>query len=525
MASSKVVRTALTAALTAGTLEYINTSVMPGVYKGLSIENAKSLQGRIINGAFEGTTSALITTGINGGSLSDNLELALLNSGIDAVQGSVAGQIKLTENQYLLNKILHAAAGCVAAAAKRSDCEAGAIGAGVGEMIVGWLPEPDPNMSPSDYTQALNNQRNMAKLLVGALTAYSGYDASVAAGIADIAISNNRQLHKDEQQLAAKLYGRAVELGQDISYKDIQNALRTAYYNNGTFNEKPTDNVQVAAGAPRMDGGGLWTSYKGVDKQQLVFVNLDVITFVIQNMSAVGGNYKNYNWDANNMILPSRITPTNKITDAYTPEQLKALNSAILNHGGSFIGSNTAYEQAQNEKTANALLMAADVVSVASGVGGAYQVAKGGKLFFISAKEYLAWKGKKATANEVMQGAVENVSDVGKSAQELRQAREDLTRLTHQIELGKDPALAPGGAGIRAFRADEAITGSRIEKAIGKDYKEFLMKKILVTGTIQNQVKYMMRLVLHLLHTLINLDHLKTGKALYKHISENQVSM
>ena len=71
-------------------------------------------------------------------------------------------------------------------------------------------------------------------------------------------------------------------------------------------------------------------------------------------------------------------------------------------------------------------------------------------------------------ANEIMQGAVENIDDVGKSAQELRKSREDLTRLMHQIELGKDPALGTGGSGMRAFRVDEAITGSRIENSIGR---------------------------------------------------------
>lgn len=208
MAHSDTIRNMATAALTAGTLQYMNTSVMPGVFKNLSITDLNSLQGRLVNGVFEGTTSALITTGINGGSLSDNLELSLLNSGINAAHGFAASEIKTTENNYILHKVLHAVAGCASAAAKKADCTAGAIGASVGEVVAELLPDPNMSDDYETYKAAREKQLFLSQFIAGTIATVAGYDAVAAIDTAQTAVANNRQFKQREveriKQLAAK---------------------------------------------------------------------------------------------------------------------------------------------------------------------------------------------------------------------------------------------------------------------------------------------------------------------------------
>ncbi|WP_165525540.1 DUF637 domain-containing protein [Psychrobacter pygoscelis] len=189
LASSDTVRATLTAALTAGALEYINTTVMPDVFKNLSIEDAKSLQGRLVNGTFEGTTSALVDTAINGGSLSDNLEAALLNSSVNAAHGFAASEIKLALNNDILRIISQAAAGCVAGELKRAECEAGAIGSGVGELAAEIMLDGRNPTFVDD--KELQNIIELSKFIAGVSAAYAGYDVNVAIGAANTTVINN----------------------------------------------------------------------------------------------------------------------------------------------------------------------------------------------------------------------------------------------------------------------------------------------------------------------------------------------
>ncbi|MFX4666355.1 DUF637 domain-containing protein, partial [Acinetobacter baumannii] len=76
-------------------------------------------------------------------------KVALLSGLAGALQGELASQIgdslyksDPTILQYTIHKIAHAAAGCAAAAATKSSCEAGAIGAGIGEIVASLMPKP-----------------------------------------------------------------------------------------------------------------------------------------------------------------------------------------------------------------------------------------------------------------------------------------------------------------------------------------------------------------------------------------------
>lgn len=234
LTSSKVVRTTLTAALTAGALDYVNTSIMPDVFKNLSIEGAKSLKGRLVNSVFESTTSSLIVTGINGGSLSDNLKFALISNGVDAAQGFSASEIKLALNSDILRVISQAAAGCAAAELKGSECAAGLIGAGAGEIAADILLK---GRNPTFISaKELNDILALSKFVAGVSAAFGGYDVNTAIGVANTTVLNNGlkdkavlKMEKSRQYLDSK--GKQALDGLIKAYKNGDIKLAQQYKN------------------------------------------------------------------------------------------------------------------------------------------------------------------------------------------------------------------------------------------------------------------------------------------------------
>ncbi|OPH35843.1 DUF637 domain-containing protein, partial [Moraxella atlantae] len=201
LGSSQTVRATLTAALTAGALQYVNTSVMPGVLEKLNINDAETLQGRLVGGAFEGTTSALVDTAINGGSLEDNLKNALLMSEVSAAHGFAATQIKMTVNNDILRIISQSIAGCVEGEIQSGQCGAGAIGSGVGETVAEYLLNGrNPTFVSDEEKQRILLMANFASAVT---TAYSGYDANIAIQNSTTTILNNSYKDKAIEKLQA----------------------------------------------------------------------------------------------------------------------------------------------------------------------------------------------------------------------------------------------------------------------------------------------------------------------------------
>ena len=201
LASNETVRKTLTAALTAGALQYVNTSVMPGVFEKLEISDAKNLQGRLVSGAFEGTTSALVDTAINGGSLEDNLKNALLMSEVNAAHGFAATQIKMAVNNDILRIISQSVAGCVAGEIQSGQCGAGAIGSGVGETVAEYLL----NGRNPTFVSDLEKERilTIANFASAVTAAYSGYDANIAIQNSTTTVLNNSYKDKAIEKLEA----------------------------------------------------------------------------------------------------------------------------------------------------------------------------------------------------------------------------------------------------------------------------------------------------------------------------------
>ncbi|OLV35821.1 hemagglutinin, partial [Acinetobacter baumannii] len=115
----------------------VTAGLMSQVGSALNLKpDSTLLPDRLANNFASSVGSTLVQTAIKGGDLGDNLQVALLAGLAGALQGELAQNLKgLEDVNYILHKIAHAAVGCAAAAATKQSCEAGAIGAGVGEII------------------------------------------------------------------------------------------------------------------------------------------------------------------------------------------------------------------------------------------------------------------------------------------------------------------------------------------------------------------------------------------------------
>jgi len=190
LGSKNSIRNLAASVVTAGLLSQVSTA--------LNLKpDSTLLSDRLINNFTTSVGSTLVQTAINGGDLQNNLEKALLAGLAGALQGELASQIGTNLDkvdpstfEYILHKIAHAAVGCAAAAATKASCEAGAIGAGVGEIVAGlMMPE---GKTALDLTDAEKTKiKDTSKILAGVTAAYAGYDVNTAANSANIAIENN----------------------------------------------------------------------------------------------------------------------------------------------------------------------------------------------------------------------------------------------------------------------------------------------------------------------------------------------
>lgn len=190
LGSKESIRNLAASVVTAGLLSQVSTA--------LNLKPDSTLfPDRLMNNFTTSVGSTLVQTAINGGNLGDNLQVALLAGLAGALQGELASQIgtsldKVDPNifEYTIHKIAHAVVGCAAAAATKQSCEAGAIGAGVGE-IVAELMIP-AGKTALDLTDAEKNKiKDASKILAGVTAAYAGYDVNTAANSANIAVENN----------------------------------------------------------------------------------------------------------------------------------------------------------------------------------------------------------------------------------------------------------------------------------------------------------------------------------------------
>ncbi|MCL1624351.1 DUF637 domain-containing protein, partial [Moraxella sp. Tifton1] len=133
LGSDDAVKSMITSAVTAGLLEKMGgTDWAQKLGKGTQT----TLDDRLFKNIIDSTASALVKTGIQGGSLSNHLKESLKSGMAVAIQGEAASHIKgLEDVNWILHKIAHVAAGC-AIHASQKQCEAGAMERLLGKL---WL--------------------------------------------------------------------------------------------------------------------------------------------------------------------------------------------------------------------------------------------------------------------------------------------------------------------------------------------------------------------------------------------------
>lgn len=217
LGSNESVKQLATSVITAGLLSKFE------VENWVSNFDDTKLDHRIIKNLVDGTARALVETGIQGGSLKDNLENALLNGLTTAVHGELAEHIKgLEDGNYLLHKIAHAAAGCAAHAIQK-QCEAGAIGAAVGEVVASLIPT-------TNYFHLDDEQQKIqiyGQLISATISSYAGYDPTIASQSAQTAIENNSlKLLSSTGKVLVKVYQGYRKLGKKATANDIVQLLK-----------------------------------------------------------------------------------------------------------------------------------------------------------------------------------------------------------------------------------------------------------------------------------------------------------
>ena len=108
---------------------------------------------------------------------------------MDAAQGFSASEIKLALNSDILRVISQAAAGCAASELKGSECAAGLIGSGAGEIAADILLK---GRNPTFISaKELNDILALSKFVAGVSAAFGGYDVNMAIGAANTTVLNN----------------------------------------------------------------------------------------------------------------------------------------------------------------------------------------------------------------------------------------------------------------------------------------------------------------------------------------------
>lgn len=240
LGSKDSVKGLITSVVTAGLLSEVGVA--------LNIKpDSTVFSDRLIKNFTDSVGSTLVQTAINGGNLKDNLEAALLSGFAGALQGEFAQNIKVLEDvNYIVHKIAHAAAGCIAGEIQRS-CEAGAIGAAVGEIAAGLVPRNE-DMTAQEID--IYNQKviNTSKLIAGTVSAYTGYDVNIAANSAETAVKNNFLYPKEKMKYEAEYAGCSLS-GDSSSCRDqvIEKYMNLSKQNDQILFDTCTNGIMASA--------------------------------------------------------------------------------------------------------------------------------------------------------------------------------------------------------------------------------------------------------------------------------------
>ncbi|ANB92115.1 hypothetical protein MOVS_09175 [Moraxella ovis] len=199
------------------------------------IANSHNFSHKISKGIANATSTALLESAIYGTSLEKSLIKNLRGEVANAVASEIfTDYVKPLDKDTLIDNITHKLAagmtGCLSAKAAGNRCEAGSIGAVVGEMW-GDYQVDDPNTLTQAQKDKLISQ---AKLIAGITAAYAGEDVNVAAGVVAEAVRWNGTYQNKVRSIASlrrefsdndKLLVSKIESGEIPFNKNVADYL------------------------------------------------------------------------------------------------------------------------------------------------------------------------------------------------------------------------------------------------------------------------------------------------------------
>jgi filamentous hemagglutinin len=242
MGTNESMRGLATSMATAAAMSYVSDmdfmKEMTTGADGLPIKYAdQTLPNKLLIGVTNSAMGALVSTGINGGSLENNLIAATRAGMVQALSAQAANGLHLSPDEMgdvaaqIQNKLGHALIGC-AVASGSGKCSSGATGAVVGEIAAELMSGGEASQLSNQGQQMLVNN---ARLIAAGIAAVAGLDPNVAATAATNAVENNflSNAHKLFTLNAAKSAG--------LSQKDaiaLANAVKNADFVTGSQDPK-----------------------------------------------------------------------------------------------------------------------------------------------------------------------------------------------------------------------------------------------------------------------------------------------
>lgn len=308
----------VTAGVTAGVFDgIVKTTTTPTGKVIADLSNLEGIGRFGANQVLQGGTSALLGKALGQeGSVSDVLKTALFNTLAAASFNAVGQYTKGVFDDGSVQKIaIHAIVGGLLAQVTGGDFKTGAMAAGANEALIGYLD----NLVKGD-----ENLLTMSSQIVGVLaaTAQKDVDASKlekAAWVAKNASQYNRQLHKEDKEIAAQLAARS---GGKYTAEQIEEQLRLS-------GVKGTD---IQAGNIVATKDGIYdTSAKWLDLgngqyvQQLAKLDLELVAYIQSSNS-------NYTWAAFPVAPDYDWSKTPNVSD----EVRDRLSGRVLDAQGGF---------------------------------------------------------------------------------------------------------------------------------------------------------------------------------------------
>ena len=182
---------------------------------------------RLVKVIADSTSTSLLQTAVYGSDFEENLKKNLrMQFATVATQDTFSNIIKDLDGDILSDNITHKLAagltGCISTKAAGNRCEAGSIGAVVGEMWGDYQVDDSNTLTQAQKDKLINQ----AKMIAGITAAFAGEDVNVAASVAAEAVENNGlKAVVQTVKIAGKLVKVAVK-NSKVTIKDLKGVLR-----------------------------------------------------------------------------------------------------------------------------------------------------------------------------------------------------------------------------------------------------------------------------------------------------------